>query len=276
MSAREGWELRGLVRGLAPEDYFAIPAVSNSALNALKRSPAHCWALTLDPQRPPQEPSAAMVAGTLCHTAMLEPDTLIWRYAVKPDGMTFATKEGKAWRDSHEAFQIVSADDMQTAKAQRAALLAVPELAHALSSGDAEVSFLWTDARTGLPCKGRADWIHTLPDGRVIVLDIKTTTDADPAEFGRSAWKYGYHRQAAHYTAGLSACGLVVAAFLFAVVTNGRPFIAVPYMLDDDATRRGAEQVTELLDLYAECQRTNHWPAFGDGVQVLSLPAWAK
>jgi exodeoxyribonuclease VIII len=195
---------------------------------------------------------------------------------VRPEGVDFRTKDGKAWRDANVGRQIVTAEDMATAEAQRAALLAVPELAHALSNGRAEVSAFWIDSRTGLLCKLRADWLHTLPDGRVIVVDLKTTADADPAEFGRSVWKFGYHRQAAHYTAGLTACGIDVAAFLFAAVTNARPFLAVPYMLDDEATRKGAEQVVELLDRFAECRRANHWPAYGDGVQVLSLPAWAK
>lgn len=275
MNARTQYSL-GLHYDLAAEDYFAAAGVSNSILSAMKRSPAHAWALHLDPARPAEEPTPAKVAGSLCHTAMLEPEKLGLRYAVKPEGMTFSTRKGKAWRDAHGAFQIVSTEDMAVAKAQRDALLSVPELAHALSSGRAEVSFFWIDARSGLLCKGRADWLHTLPDGRVIALDLKTTTDADPAEFGRGVWKYGYHRQAAHYTAGLTECGLDVAAFLFGAVTNARPFLAVPYMLDDEATRRGAEQVVELLDLFAECQRTNHWPAFGEGVQVLSLPAWAK
>jgi hypothetical protein len=275
MNARSEHRL-GLVHDLPAEDYFAAEGVSNSMLSSLNRSPAHCWALHLDPERPTNEPTAAMIAGTLCHTLMLEPATVSQRYVVRPEGVDFRTKDGKAWRDANVGRQIVTAEDMATAEAQRAALLAVPELAHALSNGRAEVSAFWIDSRTGLLCKLRADWLHTLPDGRVIVVDLKTTADADPAEFGRSVWKFGYHRQAAHYTAGLTACGIDVAAFLFAAVTNARPFLAVPYMLDDEATRKGAEQVVELLDRFAECRRANHWPAYGDGVQVLSLPAWAK
>lgn len=275
MNARAELPL-GLVHDMPAADYFADSGVSNSMLSSLARSPAHCWALSLDPNRPAEEPTPAKIAGTLCHMVMLEPERAAQRYAVKPDGMSFSTRDGKAWREAHSAHKIVSHGDMLVAQAQRLALLSVPELAHALSKGRAEVSFFWIDSRTGLRCKGRADWLHTLPDGRVIVLDIKTTTDADPAEFGRSVWRYGYHRQSAHYTAGLTACGLDVAAFLFAAVTNARPFLAVPYMLDDEATRRGAEHVTELLDLFAQCLSANHWPAFGEGVQVLSLPAWAK
>lgn len=266
----------GLVHGMPAEKYHAMPGVSNSMLSALARSPAHCWALHLDPERPaPAAPTAAMQFGTLAHSFVLEPDTT-HRYAMKPPGHDGRTKEGKAWLAEHAGSIVVSADDWQDATALRAAVLAVPELQHALSRGAPEVSVFWIDERTSLACRARIDWLHTLPDGRVIVLDLKTCPDAGPTEFGRSVWNFGYHRQAAHYTAGLQACGIEVAAFLFAAVTNAYPFIAVPYLLDDEATRRGADEVRDLLDLYAQCQRTNDWPAYGSGVQVLSLPPWAK
>jgi exodeoxyribonuclease VIII len=230
----------------------------------------------LDPERPPAAAStAAQLFGTLAHSFVLEPDKA-HRYVCKPEGHDGRTKDGKAWLAANAGSICVGADDWQAATEARRAVLAVPELRHALSSGAPEVSVFWTDERTGLQCRARIDWLHTLPDGRAIVLDLKTCPDAGPLEFGRSVWAYGYHRQAAHYTHGLQANGIEVAAFLFAAVSNAHPFIAVPYLLDDDATRRGADEVRELLDLYNECQRTNTWPAYGDGVQVLSLPAWAK
>jgi hypothetical protein len=270
-------DVGALVHDMPAETYHASPGVSNTMLSALKRSPAHCWALHLDPARPPQpEPTAAMRAGTLAHCAILEPDKLLQRYIGKPPGHDGRTKEGKAWSAAHAGLEAVSYDEFAAAAQQRHAVLAVPELAHALRTGAAEVSAFWTDERTGLACRARFDWLHMLPDGRAIVLDLKTTPDAGPTEFGRSVWTFGYHRQAAHYSAGLQASGVEVAAFLFAVVSNAYPFIAVPYLLDDEATRKGADEVRELLDLFAQCQRSKQWPAYGNGVQVLSLPPWAK
>jgi hypothetical protein len=262
--------------GMLEAAYFAAEGVSNSMLSAMRRSPRHCWSLYLDPDRPPRAPpTPAMRMGTLTHRAILEPDR-IPNYTVKPEGHDGRTKDGKAWLTANVGREIISADEMGRAMAMRAAVLAVPELAHALESGGAEVSIFWRDERTGLPCKARVDWLRPLADGRVIALDLKTCPDSSPAEFGRSVWNYGYHRQAAHYSSGLQACGMNPAAFLFAAVCGDYPHIAVPYLLDDEATRRGADEVRELLDLYAECSRTNVWPAYGDGVQVLSLPAWAK
>lgn len=48
------------------------------------------------------------------------------RFAVKPDGMSFATKEGKAWRDAHDGFEIIDAVQ------ERNALAALPLVREAL------------------------------------------------------------------------------------------------------------------------------------------------
>jgi exodeoxyribonuclease VIII len=264
------------IHEMPAHEYFAAPAVSNSLLNSMNKSPAHCWALHLDPNRPPKaEPTPAMLAGTLAHCVILEPDAFPIRYVVKPDGMDYRTKDGKAWRDAQTG-EVITLEQYDTAQAQRAAVLAVPEVAHALSSGEAELSIFWDDQISGERCKARLDWLHRLPDGRVIVLDLKTCSDASPAEFGRSVWNWGYHRQAALYSAGVEARGLEVAAFLFVAVTNAYPFIAVPYLLDDQAQQKGKDEVRALIDAFAQCKAQSKWPAYGDGVQTLSLPAWAK
>lgn len=276
MNAPDSYLRNGILYDMPADEYHAEPAVSNSMLSDLRRSPRHCYALHLAADKPVREPTASMRFGTMAHCVVLEPAKFHQRYAVKPQSHDGRTKEGKAWAAEHAGREIISAEESTAATRLQSAVYAVPELAHALSSGRAEVSVFWTDERTGLRCRARPDWLHRLPDGRLIVVDLKTTSDASPTEFARSVWTYGYHRQEAFYKAGLTACGEEVAAFLFAAVTNAHPFIAVPYVLDDDAVMRGAAEVRDLIDLFAECKRTNEWPAYGSGVQVLSLPAWAK
>lgn len=258
-------------------EYHSAERISNSMLSDLAKSPRHFWARHLWPERPRAEPTPAMLAGTLAHCVALEPNEVHKRYAVKPAGLDGRTSAGKSWLANADGKEIVSAEQYETACYQAQAVADVPELLALLSSGDSEVSFFWEDAATGIPCKGRADRVHTLSDGRVILMDLKTTPDVSPAEFARSVWKYGYHRQAAWYSRGYAAAaGVEVAAFVFAAVTNAYPFIAVPYLLDDDAMRRGGSECNRLLELYAECKESDEWPAYGDGVQVISLPSWSK
>lgn len=268
----------GVVHDMPAAKYHAVDAMSNSALSALKRSPRHYWAEYINPQRPQRKTTAAMAAGTLAHALVLEPAAVAERYVVRPDGLDLRTKDGKAWRASMPShLDLIDADQMATAEAQAEAVQSVPELAALLHGGASEVSFFWVDPETGTHCKARADHVHRLADGRVILLDLKTTSDASPEQFARSAWSFGYHRQDAWYSRGYElATGEAVAAFVFGVVTGDYPFIAVPYMLDDAAKAIGAEQCRDLLATYAQCKAAGYWPAYGGGVQLLSLPAWAK
>jgi hypothetical protein len=266
----------GIVKGIPSDQYHAdADSVSNSMLSAMDKSPAHCYWLHLAPGRPEREATDAMLAGTLAHTAILEPRALRERYVVKPSGMRFSTKEGMAWRDAQSA-QIISLADLEAADAQQAAVLRVTALRNLLSSGDAESSVFWTDKPTGLRCRARPDWLHWTGKQRAIVLDLKTISDLTEKTVQRAIASYGYHRQAAHYTAGLQACGIEVEEFVFGFVSASYPFLAVAYVLDDETAQQGRDEVSELLDRFANCKRSGEWPAFGDGYQLTGLPTWAK
>lgn len=265
-----------IMRGVPAAQYHADPSsVSNTMLSDMAKTPAHCYALHFDPMRPPRESTPAMRAGSLAHSVILEPSTVHERYAVKPAGIDLRTSAGKAWHDSLTV-EMVTAEDMERAEAQRAAVLKVKALANLLSSGEAESSVFWMSKPTGLRCRARPDWLHWEGEKRATVLDIKTITDITSASIQRAIATYGYHRQEAHYTAGLKACGIEVSEFVFGFVSSTYPFLAVAHVLDDESKQQGQDEVAELLDLYATCQKRGEWPAFGDGYQLTGLPVWAK
>ncbi len=264
-----------LVRNMPADVYHADEGISNTMLSAMNKSPAHCYALHLAPDRPPMLPTAAMQAGTLAHAVILEPESVKSRYVVKPQGTDYRTSAGKAWRDAQTA-QIIDAEAMTTAEQQRAAILRVPALANLLRAGNAESSAFWTDQATGLRCRARPDFLHWHGPKRATVLDVKSISDLTPEAVQRAISAYGYHRQEAHYTAGLQACGIEVEEFVFAFVSSAYPFIAAAFVLDDESKQQGRDEVAELLDLFATCSRNGKWPAFGDGYQLTSLPTWAK
>lgn len=267
----------GLVRGMSFADYLADPGVSNSMLTDMRKSPAHCYALHLAPDRPRDEPTDAMRGGTLAHTVILEPEQIPSRYAVRPDGMNFSTKAGKEWRDAVPAgVTIVSAEAMRDAEAQRAAVMRVEVLRRLFGSGIAEASIFWIDRDTGLRCKARPDWLHFATPRKVVALDVKTISDLTSDAVERAVTFYGYYRQRAHYVNGLRACGLDVEDFGFAFVSSGYPFIAAPYLLDDETCDQGADEVAELLARFADCKARDEWPAFGNGFQLTGLLKWAR
>ena len=268
--------LLGLVRGLPAAQYHADPdSVSNGMLKAMNDSPAHCHALYLDPKRPKRESTDAQTLGTLAHTFILEPETVATRYAVKPRGMNFATKEGKAWRDE-QTCEIVSQDYFDAAGAMVAAVKRVRVLEELLASGEAETSVFSVDPATGLRRRTRPDWLHWTGAERCVALDIKTIHELTPDAVQRAIGAYGYHRQAAHYTEALKENGIAVDAFVFSFVSSTYPYLACAYVLDDETEAQGRDEVAELMDRFATCKRENFWPGLGDGYQLTGLPAWAK
>lgn len=266
----------GLVRDMPPERYHATNAMSAGGLKRMKQSPAHFYGMQLDPNRPePGDPTPAMKNGTLVHTALFEPDRVAARYVVKPEGMNFSTKEGKAWRDA-QTLEIVEDAQMRTALAQAAAVRAVPDLAALLADGYGEASAFWIDPETGELCKCRPDWTSPAGDG-VILVDGKTCQDAGPDGFGRAIWNMDYHLQAAWYSDGFEAAtGLRVHGFVFAAVESAWPHVAAPYMLGDDVLDAARRENRRLLNRYAECKRTGIWPGYASAIQLINLPAWAQ
>lgn len=259
-------------------EYHAHPAISNSQMSDLAKSPRHFWAKHRAPDRRPNEPTAAMSAGTLLHTYALEPDRMADAYVMRPVGLDARTKDGKEWLAAHAGRSVISADQIATAQAQVGALLEVDVIADIMRTGRAEASVFWRDDDSGVDCRARPDWLHR-PTGKgrdIICLDLKTTQDAAPDAFSRSINTYGYHRQAAHYTAGLEAEGFRVVSFVFAVVTSAAPFVSVAYVLDEATIAQAEQERAELLDLYSRCNSANDWPAYGQGYQIIGLPAWAR
>lgn len=269
--------LLGEVRDLPAEVYHSIHAMSAGGLKRMKQSPAHFYGLQLDPNRPePGEPTPALKNGTMVHCAIFEPASFHDRYVVRPDGLDMRTKEGKAWAATVAGMEIITAEQMNAAKGQREALLALPEIASLLADGVGESSAFWIDETTGELCKCRPDWVSPAGDG-VVIVDGKTCVDASPEGFSKAIWNFAYHLQAAWYADGYEkATGKTVHGFVFAAVESAWPHAAAAYMLGDDVLDRARAENRRLLNLYAECKRTGVWPGYGSQISLINLPRWAR
>lgn len=268
----------GLVPNMLAERYHSIHAMSAGGLKRMKQSPAHFYGLQLDPDRPPPgDPTPAMKAGTLFHVALFEPHAIADRYALKPEGLSLASKEGRAWKASlPTGVEEVDASAMAKAKKQAERVRADPDLGALLAEGHGEASAFWLDAETGELCKCRPDWTSPAGDG-VILVDGKTCPDASPAGFARTAWNMGYIHTATWYTDGFSAAtGLRVHGYVFAAVEHDWPHLAKGWMVPDDVLDQARRENRRLLNLYAECKRSGRWPGYAPGIELITLPAWAQ
>lgn len=269
----------GLHPDMPSEQYHQIAAMSAGGLKRMKQSPAHFYGKQLDPNRPQgdSEPTPAMKAGTLFHVALFEPEAIAERYVVKPEGMSFASKDGKAWRDALPAgVEITDADALAKARAQARNVRASPDIAALMSDGMAEASAFWIDEQTGELCKCRPDWCSPAGDG-VVLIDGKSCQDASPDGFARTAWNMGYLHTAAWYIDGYQAAtGQRVHGYVFAAVEHEWPHVAAPYMVPDDVLDLARADNRRLLNLYAECKRSGNWPGYSAGISLITLPVWAQ
>src|ERR1700722_4496491 len=122
-----------------------------------------------------EEPTEAMILGTLAHMAVLEPERWIKETIVAPacDRRTTAGKQVYAeFLESSEGRIVMSNAQCSQVLAMRAAIHASHAAMELLElEGPVEHSLYWTDPETGIQCKRRCDKIA----GRAI-LDLKFIT----------------------------------------------------------------------------------------------------
>lgn len=265
----------GFYPSLPSEVYHAprLGVVSKSALDQLRRSPAHylAWATG---QR--EKTTPALVFGTAGHCAVFEPEKYARRYVVEPDFGDCRFKENKtkrdAWRAEHSGFELLTSEDAAKHKAIQTSIHRHELVRRLLSEGQRESTLVWVDPETELTCKIRADFYAERFE---TVVDLKLVEDASPGAFAKSVGRYYYHVQDALYRAGFSASGKPARYFLFVAIEKEAPFASAVYQLDADAVAAGHDRARSGMEQMAECIKTNSFPGYPLGIQIVSLPPWA-
>jgi exodeoxyribonuclease VIII len=264
-----------LIEGLDIEQYHAMTPVSKSQLDTLDLSPAIFFARHRAEDRPAPTTKAGQLEGNLAHCAVLEPDEFESRYVVGPT-VNRNTKVWKEFVDAHPNRVAIQHDQHEAAARQAVSVRALPEIGEALANGKAEVSAFWTDEQTGVKCRCRPDWVNDCGDAGVILLDLKTYSIASANEFRRQVARKRYDVQAAFYSDGYAAAsGRPVLGFVFVAVETEYPFAANAFMLDEESLESGRQKYRKNLRTYAECERTNTWPGYSTGIDIIRLPSWA-
>lgn len=260
-------ELVGLFQ-VPNELYHAGPGISRSDLDKLRRSPAHYLAAKANPM----EQSKAMAFGQALHDCILTPSLFETLYVVRPEGLDGRSKAGKDWATVNEGKVLLSHDEGEAIAGIKKAIFAHPFASQFFKDGEPETAVYWVDALTGLLCKCKPDWLRK--DN--LIVDLKTTVDASMDEFARSIWSYGYHRQAAWYSDGVSeATGQKIQNFVNIACEKEPPYAIALYDIDDGSMDKGREEYRKLLDRLSECKSKNEWPAYPVEVQPIAIPHWA-
>lgn len=255
-----------------------------SMLDDVRRSPSRAHALYVAHTIEREPATAAMLLGSLTHLAVLDLPTYLDNFfvapALAPDGERWnrAKKDHKAaWQavlDENAGKAEITADDNRLILAMRSAIGRNPFAARLLfdDAKPTEQAIFWTDGDTGLQLKARFD----KPTELGIIADLKTTDDVSPGGFARTAARFGYHRQAAHYCHGYKTVYGQPAEMLFVCVSKEPPHDVAVYQLDEAAIELGRAQIREAIDTVAECMFRRDWTAeHQKQITTLSLPKYA-
>jgi hypothetical protein len=258
------------ISSISAEIYHASDAVSNSRLKwiAHPKTPAHYKAKWIDKLIPDEE-SDALRIGSLTHRSILEPETMEGSFHVRPEGLTFSTKEGKAWRDSHQDRPILSAEESIAIRSMRESVWAHPVASRILKHSDCERSAFAEDK--GLLLKSRFD---ALPRGVEFIADLKTCIAADLDSVQKTISQYGLFRQAAFYLKLAELLGMDRSDFVFIFVEKTPPYAVAVYQLDEIALNAGRMVVEADLQRLRLCMERNEWPGYSNEVEQAGLPEW--
>lgn len=191
------------------------------------------------------------------------------------------------WLENNGHRTVLTQETWEQLQAMRASVMAHPAASRLLNHpGHAETSVYWIDQGTGELCRCRPDFWRT--DG--VIVDLKTTDDASPEGFRKSIANWRYHVQAPFYMDGITAAieqtaddmagGFPVdefskpVAFVFVAVEKKAPYAVGVYVLEQASMDIGRAQYRNDLSVYAVCRASDHWPAYGDKIQPISLPEW--
>ncbi len=286
------------------EEYFSEFGVSATLLDWMSISPAHGKAY-LDGEL--EESSDAMSLGTLCHTALFQPDLLteeafhfqpewVWvekeRVAKLSSAIPVLDKDGHAivdgeniqvrwngqlvecknWTKTHGDKEIIGTKQWQIAVKVRDNAHRTGVVRALLSGGYAEQS-LFVEDNHGTMRKCRFDYFST--SGNVIP-DLKTCRSAQPDDFEKTILNNRLFQRAAFYIDNANLAGLSKDAFVFICVETAPPYLVACYQLEDMILEAGRALYKRDLQLYRNCVESGKWPGYHEGIRQIGVPPFAQ
>lgn len=236
---------------------------------------------------------AALRQGILLHQRLLEP--AVWETvrttSSGPTSKAYLDFARKAEADGAVAAHV---DEYEMVMAMADSVLAHETLGPLFAPTPEnvalnELTLSWADPATGEPCKARLDAVRITDEG-ILCLDLKSTMDAGPIEFGKSAANFMYHLQASFYADGLYYCAEPLERFLnlpsgalqgkpvtfeFVAIEKESPWPVARYRLTAEQCAMGRELYREALRLIGQATSADEWAGYSPESMPLQMPAWA-
>lgn len=251
--------------------YHALTRISASGLRTILTQSLRHFQYQ---QEHKEDPTAAMEFGTAYHAMLLEPEKFTDSYAVfntearADKSMTMAAKANIAWKEkfyaeaANDGKTVIKKTDFDIITDMSMVLMSNPDIAALLTGGKREMTFVFEI--DGIPGKARVDYVLRR-NGRVVIVDLKTTTDASPRAFGSSSYKMRYHVQAAWYSDILAAHLCIdpdEVSFIFIAQEKDAPYVAQAYECPLHVIRQGRDEYLAALAAFLYAGENDDWRGY--------------
>jgi len=203
--------------------------LSYSSLKEFRKSPKHYVKYVTGERIPPSEPQ---LIGSAFEMLLLEPERFVKDVFVyqKPNMRSNAGKE--EWeqvKKQGEGKLMITEEIESKVKSMVANTLECPEMMMYIDAITAhQVKLSWK--HKGMPFIGYVDAEGHLGDDWC--FEIKTTASADPEDFNRDIFKWGYNMQIGAYAEGYHRSKYKFPNFAFLVFETSEPYNCAPIMVD--------------------------------------------
>jgi hypothetical protein len=208
--------------------------------------------------------------GTIAHALLLEDDS---SRLITIEADDWRTKAAKEARDA--------------ARAEGKIPILVKQAAHLLKMvgtardflrssevGDMtfkpEQTLAWQEGTTW--CRARPDWLST---DRTLILDYKTTDDANPEAFIRQIARMMYDTQSEFYSRGLEAVTGKRPLFVFLAQEIEPPYACSLIALSNAYLEIANAKVERAIKTWGYCLKTGDWHSYTNRILYAEPPSWA-
>ena len=249
-------------------EYHSHPALSASLAKLIvQRSPLHAWTASraLNPDFE-EEHKDEFDLGHVVHSLVLEGDESKLVIVEKDDWRTKEAREAKlAARETGKT--PILARKMPQVRAVVQAVkdcIAGSELAGIFEGAHIEQPIMWQEGAIACRCKP-----DLLSADRAIVLDLKTTTNAEPNAFIRQITALGYDIQNDFYLRGTKA-----KHFIFLPVETEPPYATSLVALGPQMLEIASKKVDFALSIWDACMRSGKWSGYSNQIHYAEPNAW--
>ena len=248
------------------ESYFARPAISNSAMKEIIKSPAHFieWVQGL----PENSRKPHFRIGQALHHRILDEgkEDRIRIFHGSKSASTFQSAAGKAFLDiNHPQFICLTPEELETVEGMEKAVRAEKRIMALIRGGMKEVELYWDEPtlRGFQPAKAMLDCL-----GNTYIMDLKTTSE-DIEWFAKNARRF-YEIQASWYQHAAFVYDGILRPFYFVVVETKRPHGVRMFEAGPDFLKRGEIKWKTAIEVYAKCMAEGEWPGYNnDLIEVI-------